>query len=342
MKKGWRTGLVVALIGSIVVAMNSGRYAVSPAGVLSILAHGVGLGGLVSPPTPEMEMVFWNIRVPRILVAFTVGSALSVSGAVLQALFRNPLASPDIVGVTQGAGFGAALALMFFPPLSAVVQGSAFLFGILAVSIAYLLASRSPDRSVAVLVITGIVVSAVFQAGLSLLQYFADPYDQLAKIVFWIMGSFQTASWGNVRTVVPLVAAGTLLLVVFGWRLNVMAQDDEQALSLGINVPAWRLLYVFLATLIVASSVSATGNISWVGLIVPHIGRYLVGSEHRRLVATSALIGGIFLVLMDTAARSLMPGEIPISIVTSMVGAPFLASLVLSRGGVLKREHTSG
>lgn len=316
---------------ALVMSLALGRYPIGPADLLGLA--GSLLPGIGADAVPvEARMVFWNIRVPRILLGIAVGSGLSIAGVVFQALFRNPLAAPDILGVTAGSGFGAALAIMFFTRMALGVQGLAFLFGVVAVSIAYFLANRSWDRSASVLVISGIVVSAVFQAGVSILMYLADPYDQLAKIVFWIMGSFHAASWAKVQVTLPVVVVGSLLLTVFGWRLNVMTHNEEEALSLGVDVFRWRLFYLGISTLVVASSVAAVGNISWIGLIVPHIARYLVGTEHRRLIPVAAFIGGGFLLIMDTVARTVSVSEIPISIITSILGAPFLGYLVIHRG----------
>ena len=319
--------------GTLLASLCVGRYAMGPGEICRVVLAALGGEGPGTPPAQEAQLIFWNIRFPRVLLSFAVGSGISVAGVVFQALFRNPLASPDILGVSAGSCFGAALALMYFTERTLGIQGFAFVFGILAVSIAYLLASRSWDRSASVLVISGIVVSAVFQAGLSILMYVSDPYDQLAKIVFWTMGSFHVSSWVKVRTTLPVVVTGVILISVFAWRLNVMTQPDEEALSLGVDIFRWRLFYVIISTLMVASSVAAVGTIAWVGLIMPHIARYLVGTEHKRLVPAAALLGGTFLLLMDTVARTLMASEIPISIVTSIFGAPFLGYLVLNRGG---------
>lgn len=320
---------LVALLGSLSI----GRYGI---GLMDVVRLGAGLVGLedyLGKPSPETRLVFWNIRLPRVLMSIAVGSGISMAGVVFQSLFRNPLAAPDILGVTAGSCFGAALSIMCFSQFAPVVQGSAFLFGILAVSIAYILAYRSWDRSASVLVITGIVVSAVFQAGVSIMMYMADPYNQLASIVFWIMGSFHVASWAKVQTTVPIVVVGSILLTVFGWRLNIMTQNDEDALSLGVNIFRWRLFYVVTSTFMVASSVAAVGTISWIGLIIPHIARYLVGTEHKRLLPAAALLGGVFLLIMDTVARTISASEIPISIITSILGAPFLGYLVVNRRG---------
>jgi len=329
-KKIWLF-LIVLVITAMVISLGIGRYAMGLKEVSGIFLHAIGADGYLPAPAIQMQSVFWNIRLPRIIMSFIVGSGISIAGAVFQGIFRNPLASPDILGVTFGASFGAALAIVFVTQVTMGIQGCAFIFGIVAVFSTYFLGSRSWDKSAAVLVIAGIAVSAVFQAGLSLLMYIADPYDQLAKIYFWTMGSFQVASWSKIQITLPIVIIGTALLCIFSWRINIMTLDEEEALSLGINISRWRLFYIVISTLIVASAVAAVGSIHWLGLIVPHIARYLVGTEHRRLVPVTAVLGGAFLVLMDTMARSLLATEIPISIVTSIFGAPFLGYLIISR-----------
>lgn len=299
--------------------------------IFRLFAFEMGFGNNIKIPDKEMMLVFWNIRFPRIIMSFAAGCGLSIAGVVFQALFKNPLASPRILGVTFGASFGAALAIVFASEYVLLVQGSAFVFGTLAVALAYLLASRSWDRSAATLVISGIIISAVFQAGLNIMMYIANPYDQLAKIVFWTMGSFHSSSWYKLQTSLPLLAIGSLLIITFSWNLNIMTQDDEDALSLGVNIYAWRAFYVAVSTLMVASAVTSVGAINWIGLIIPHIARIIAGAEHKKLVPTAAILGGSFLMLMDTIARTLLASEIPISIVTSIFGAPFLAYLMIGR-----------
>ena len=231
----------------------------------------------------------------------------------------------------HGSNFGAALAILLFAPTSFIINISSFLFGMIAILIAYFLAMRSDDNSISVIVLIGIVISSVFQAGVSLITYLADPYEMLPKITYRLMGSLQTATWNNIRFPIPIIIISTLCIIVFSWRLNVMSLSDEEALTLGVNVHKWRFIYLLVATLLVASAVSVGGNIMWVGLIIPHITRQIVGPDHKKLVPASALIGSIFLVVIDTLVRSLTAGEIPISIVTSLLGAPFLGYLVLSK-----------
>lgn len=324
------TGLVFPVI--LFICLCTGRYPISPGRVAGLFLSHLGIESPVFGAPREMMMIFWNIRVPRVILTIFIGAGISTAGAVFQALFRNPLAAPDILGVTSGSGFGAALAIMFLTPLAFVIQINAFIFGIIAVTLAYILASLSQDSSPSVLVISGIVISAIFQAGLSFIMYMANPYDQLAQIVFWTMGSFNTASWVKVQGAVPVLIPGIILMIIFSWPLNIMTQGEEDAMSMGIHVVRWRIFYVLVSTLMVATSVSLVGNVAWIGLIVPHIARYLSGSEHRRLLPMTAILGGLFLMIMDTLARSVMLSEIPISIVTSIFGAPFLGYLVVSAG----------
>lgn len=333
--------LVLLFIGALAVSLSVGRYAIGFFDALNLLLGKAGVRMGASTATPEMQLVFWNIRLPRIIMSFIVGAGVSVAGVVYQGIFRNPLAAPDILGVTFGAGFGAALAIIFFTNTAIGIQGCAFIFSILAVSAAYFFALRSSDQSAAVLVIAGIVVSALFYSGLNILMYLAEPYDQLAKIVFWTLGSFQTATWVKVQSTLPVVGAGVFLLAVFGWRLNVMTLSEEEGLALGINIFRWRTFYLAVGTLIMAASVAAVGSVKWFDLLVPHIARYLVGTEHKRLIMVSAVLGGSFMVLMDSLARTGLVMEIPISIVTSVFGAPFLGYLMLNRkGGVMGSDRT--
>lgn len=331
MKTRWAVLGTVFILATF-ICLCIGRYPIHPGQVIQLLLAGLGLDPPTSGNLANPMIIFWNIRVPRVILAMLAGAGISTAGAAFQALFRNPLAAPDILGVTAGAGFGAALAIIFLVPTAIVIQTSAFVFGMTAVTLAYILASLSRDRSPSVLVISGIVISAIFHAGLSFIMYLANPYDQLAQIIFWTMGSFHTASWAKIQATLPVMVPGILLLILFSWRLNIMTQREEDALSLGIPVMRWRIFYVLVSTVMVAAAVAAAGTVAWIGLIVPHIARYLVGPEHTRLIPMSAFLGGLFLMIMDSVARSIMMSEIPISIVTSIFGAPFLGYLVIHAG----------
>ncbi len=338
-----RKGIVIGLLfpAAVFICLCTGRYPIHPEHVAGLILGGFGMDSPWFDVPPEMMMVFWNIRVPRVILSILVGAGISTAGAVFQALFRNPLAAPDILGVSAGSCFGAALAIMFLVPAAVVIQTSAFSFGLIAVTLAYILASLSRDSSPSVLVISGIVISAIFQAGISFIMYLANPYDQLTQIIFWTMGSFHTASWTKIQVTLPVLVPGILLMIIFSWRLNLMTQGEEDALSMGIQVIRWRIFYILVSTLMVACSVAAVGTVAWIGLIVPHIARYLTGSEHSRLIPATAFLGGFFLMIMDSVARSLMLSEIPISIVTSIFGAPFLGYLVISAGKA-RFSHESG
>ena len=329
--KKWGLILIVFLM-ALFICLCTGRYPMTPSDVVGLILSGLGIETTRFSAPREMMLIFWNIRVPRILLSILIGAGISTAGAVFQALFKNPLAAPDILGVTAGASFGAATAILFLAPLAWVIHTSAFIVGITAVTLAYLLASWSRDHSPSVLVISGIVISAIFQAGLSFTMYIANPYDQLAQIIFWTMGSFNTASWTKIQITLPILVPGILLMILFSWRLNLLTQEEEEVLSMGVPVLRWRIFYVLLSTLMVACSVASVGSVAWIGLIVPHIARYLAGAEHGKLIPVTAVLGGIFLMVMDTIARSVMLSEIPISIVTSIFGAPFLGYLVISTG----------
>ncbi len=330
----WRKTLLLgalALLVSFLLSMNLGRYPIDPGGMLKLVLSKLGVGVDLGENADSMKIVFWSVRLPRTILAIGVGAALGSSGAVFQGLFQNPLVSPDILGVSAGAGFGAAVAIMFLGGGTAAVQLMAFLFGIVGVFIAYNIAKRSPEQTIVVLVLAGVVVSAVFTAGLSFLKYIADPYEELPSIVFWTMGSLHAITWKDVYYALPVAVAGILAFSILGWRLNVMTLGDEEALSLGVDVGKLRLFFITVATLIVAGSISACGTIAWVGLVIPHIGRYLVGADHRVLVPFSALLGGTLLLAIDTLARTISAAEVPISILTSLIGAPFLAYLLLRK-----------
>ncbi len=321
----------LTLLAAFFLSMSVGRYAIGPLDILKLIAAKLGVGVDLGSSAAAMNTVFWSIRLPRTVLAIGVGAALGASGAVFQGLFRNPLVSPDILGVSSGAGFGAATAIMYLAGGGLAVQSMAFVFGIVGVFVAYSIAERSKESTIVVLVLAGIVVSAVFTAGLSFLKYIADPYEELPSIVFWTMGSFHAANWRDVVYSLPIVVMGVSLLSALGWRLNVMTMGDEEAMGLGVDVRKIRLFFIVVSTLIVASSISACGTIAWVGLVIPHIGRYLAGSDHKVLVPFCALLGGALLLLMDTLARMISTSEIPISIITSFIGAPFLAYLLLRK-----------
>lgn len=278
-----------------------------------------------------METVIWEVRFPRSLVAILVGSGLAVSGTTFQGTFRNPLVSESILGVSAGAGVGAALGILL-DQNSYVIQLFAFGFGMLAVAITFMISRMYRSNPTLVLVLSGAIVGALFSAVTSLFKYVADPYTKLPDIVFWLMGSFARASMKDVYITAPVLLISMSVLYLIRWRLNVLSMGDEEAKALGIDTRRLRALVILCATLITASAVCISGLVGWVGLVIPHIGRMLVGPDHRRLMAASILIGGSYMLLVDIICRNLTSGEIPVSIVTSIIGAPiFLYLLKKSR-----------
>ncbi len=273
------------------------------------------------------QTVIFRIRLPRVAAAMLVGGGLSIAGASFQGLFRNPLVSPDILGVSAGAGFGAALGILASGD-PGVIQISAFVFGIIAVSIAYCIGRTVGRGSTLVLVLGGIIIGSLFSAFISLTKYVADPYDTLPAIVFWMMGSLSAVSNADVLAVGPPIILGSLCLFLVRWRINLLAVGEEEARALGVDTKRMTMVLIVAATVITASAVCISGIIGWVGLVVPHIGRMLVGPDFRRLIPVSAVLGASFLLVVDDIARTLTAVEIPLGILTALVGAPFFAYLL--------------
>lgn len=325
---------LLLLAASGVLALAVGRFRLDAATLVELLRTALS-GDTPDPSLAGTSLVLWSVRLPRVIAAVMVGAALSVSGAVFQGLFRNPLVSPGILGVTSGASFGATLAFFFAAGSATAVELSAFAGGLIAVSIAYQLGRRS-GNTVTSLVLSGVIVSALFTAGISYLKYLADPYQQLPAMVFWTMGSFNSIVWPDTARGVSIIVPGLIALFLFRWWLNPIALGDEDAMALGIDVRKARMIYIVIATLIVAASVSSCGAIGWVGLVVPHMARLMVGSDHDVLIPFSALLGGTFMLIMDTLARTLPGGEVPVGILTALLGAPFFGYLLVTnerRGG---------
>jgi iron complex transport system permease protein len=324
-------GLLIAfavLIVGLLLAFTVGRYPVSLGDLFALVT--AKLTGRTPDVPAAVQNVIWLVRGPRVLAAALVGAALSVAGTAFQGLFRNPLVSPDLLGASSGAALGAVLGIYF--SLGALeIEALAFAGGLVAVAAVYLIGSAmSPRDPVLVLVLTGVVIGALLGAGVGLLKYMADPYNQLPAMTFWLLGSLAAT---NVADLVPLfgpVALGTLVLLALRWRMNVMALPDEEARALGVPTGALRIAIVVAATLVTSASVATAGVIGWVGLVVPHIARTLVGPDFARLIPAAALLGGGFLLVIDTLARTMTATEIPLGILTALVGTPFFIWLLAS------------
>lgn len=313
--------LLVLLLLAILVSLMSGRYMLMPTQVMSILSNGI------STATYDMESaIIWNLRVPRILLNILVGGALAIAGTVFQGIFRNPLVSPDILGVSSGAAFGAALGILI-SGINIYATGFALIFGIVSVALTYSLARLRSQITSLSLVLSGMIVSAIFGALIALIKYVADPYDKLPAITYWLMGSFSTASYENVSLISIPIIFGCLVLYFLRWKINILSMGDEEAISLGINPFKLRLIIIAMATLITAACVTITGIIGWIGLVIPHICRMLVGVDHQKLLPISIIVGAVFMIIVDLLARSVIAAELPIGILTALVGAPFFAFL---------------
>lgn len=315
--------LIVVCFFSLVV----GSYYVAPDMIVAILlAKIIHLPG-VWPA--DVEMVLMKVRLPRIIAAILVGAALAASGAAYQGLFRNPMVSPGLLGVSAGASFGAALGILLSLDIFGI-QIAAFLFGLLAVTITYLISTwlSKQNDPLLVMVLAGIIVSTLFSSFVSLVKYVADPYSKLPAIAYWLMGSLASVRDSDVFTVFFPIAAGLVVLMMIRWRLNVMSFGEEEAKALGIHTGRLRLLVILCATLMTAAAVSISGVIGLVGLVVPHFSRLLVGANYSTLLPASILMGGIYLLLVDDLARTLFAVEIPLGIITAIIGAPFFIYLL--------------
>jgi iron complex transport system permease protein len=304
-----------------------GPYETSPGEVLAALARRFGLAA--SAPGP-IDTVLFSIRLPRILAALLVGAALAAAGAVYQGLFRNPLVSPDILGVSAGAGLGAALGIFLSLPIVAI-QGLAFGFGLGTVALVYLVATAVRGHEPAlVLVLAGVVLGALAGACLSLVKILADPYDQLPAITFWLLGSLASVRPEDIWASLPMVLISLVPVVLLRWRMNVMSLGDEEAAALGSDPRRLRLVFVIAATMMTAAVVAIAGIVGWVGLVIPHIARLLVGPNFNRLLPVAMIAGGGYLLLIDLLARTIAATETPLGVLTAIVGAPVFIWLLAS------------
>lgn len=317
------------ILGVAVLAMASmaiGKYSVPPLAILRVLF--AGLTGGEPDVDPIQQTVIWNVRLPRVIAGLLIGAALAAAGATYQGLFRNPLVSPDILGVSAGASLGAVLAIFLKMPVP-VIQLMSFCGGLLAVAAVYGVGAAVRGRDpVLTLVLAGVAIGAIVGAGISLVKILADPYDQLPAITYWMLGSLTAVTRADIGSILPAMVIGLLPLAALRWRMNVMTLGDEEAQTLGVDTRLTRLALIFGATLITAASVSIAGIVGWVGLVIPHVARLLVGPDFRRLLPAALMLGGGYMLIVDTLARSVALTEIPLGILTAVVGAPFFLWLL--------------
>jgi iron complex transport system permease protein len=320
----WLSGgmLMLLFLGSFMV----GKFDISPAQVVSVIYAGVS-GGSHSLP-PVFDTVIFELRLPRVIAAMLVGAALAAAGATYQGMFRNPLVSPDILGVSAGAGLGAVLGIFLSLPVIGI-QLLAFVFGLGTVLLVYVISRtvRGHDPLL-VLVLAGVVMGALAGACISLIKVLADPYDQLPAITFWLLGSLTAVNLHDVASILPLILLGLVPLYLLRWRMNLMSLGDEEAQALGIDAVKMRIVFICAATLITAAAVSISGIIGWVGLMMPHIARMLVGPSFSRLLPVSIMLGGGYLLAVDDLARVMAAIEVPLGILTAFLGAPFFLWLL--------------
>ncbi len=328
----WKIILPLLPPAAMLAALCIGRISVSPADLLASLnakLHGT------APLSPQTEMVLWKIRFPRILLAALVGAGLSVSGCAYQSLFSNPLASPDTLGVASGACFGAALGLLLGMKLIQV-QMISVLAGMAAVALTVLTRMSRKQRSFSSIVLSGIMIGSLFSALISLVKFSADTENQLPSITYFLMGSLSAANYRSLAVGAPVILGGILILFLLRWRMNLLALSEEEARTFGTDLKKLRAVTVVCATAVTASCISMCGQVGWVGLIVPHMARMKFGSNHLSLMPACVFFGAAFMTAVDTAARSISAAELPVSILTAMIGAPFFILLMRrTEGGML-------
>jgi iron complex transport system permease protein len=322
---GFTIALAV-LVAGLLLAFVLGRYPISLGDIIDVMA--AKLTGREAHVSPAIETVILHVRGPRVLAAALVGAALAVAGTAFQGLFRNPLVSPDILGASSGAALGAVLGIYFSLGVLGI-ECLAFAGGLVAVAAAYLIGTLVPARDpILLLVLAGVVIGALLGAGVGLVKYLADPYNQLPAMTFWLLGSLASTNGTDLISLFIPVAIGSVVLFALRWRMNVMSLPEEEARALGVSTGPLRIAIVAAATLITSASVATSGIIGWVGLVVPHLARALVGPDFPKLLPASALLGGGYLLFIDTLARTASTIEIPLGILTAVIGTPFFIWLL--------------
>lgn len=325
-----KIGLLALPITAFILSFLVGRFGIDPVQLFTVLFSKI----FPIPQTwsPAVETVVFQVRLPRIFAAMLVGASLSVAGAAYQGMFKNPLVSPDILGASAGAAFGAALGIFFSFGIIGI-QISSFVFGLLAVGVAYTIGGRIRHDPMLALVLAGILIGTVFNSSTSLLKFMADPYSKLPAITYWLMGSLASVGPSDVWFAVIPMLLGLVPLYLLRWRLNVLSMGEEEAKALGLETGRLRFMVILCATLVTSASVSISGLIGFVGLVIPHLTRMIVGPNYKVLIPASILLGSTYLLLVDDLARMLTTVEVPLGILTSVIGAPFFIYLILHNKG---------
>lgn len=325
MKKFIEKVLIILPIPVFLITLSIGAFHIPVDKIVDILIYKIN-GYTIFNKVLDRESitVLFNVRLPRVILSMLVGAALSVSGASFQALLRNPLVDPYILGLSSGAAFGAALSLYF---MAIPTQLSAFIFGCISVGACYILSRSRGEISVVALILSGVIISSIFTALLSILQIMMDPL-KLQGIIYWTMGSFHTSNWSKVFSCLPLITMGILAIYILRWRINILALGDREAKVLGVNHERNKVFIIIAATLLASSSVAVSGIISLVGLMVPHIVRMIIGPDNTKVIPVSICLGASYIAIVDTLSRSLFTFEVPIGIFTTLLGAPFFIVLL--------------
>ena len=312
-----------------ILSFSFGRYPVDPITLIKILLSKIF--PIEQTWSRQAEIVVINIRLPRLLAGSLVGAGLSLAGLTFQTIFHNPMVSPDVLGTTSGAGFGAALALLLGLP-NILVNGCAFLFGLLSVGLVMIISSRVKHNQILGYVLGGIMISSLFSALTSFVKLVADPNDTLPNITYFLMGSLAGATFKDVAiTFIPMIVS-MIVIYTLSWKINILSLSEEEARSLGTNTRVIRTIVILASSLMISSSVAISGVIGWIGLVIPHIVRMILGCNTRKTIPSSIFLGASFLILVDTISRMISTSEVPIGILTSIVGAPFFLYLILRQG----------
>ena len=327
-----RENVVIAVMAVLVVVLADvslllGRFPISPAEALAMLGNQVEPDVIEPTWTNQQASIFFNVRLPRIVLALLIGCCLASAGAAFQGTFQNPLVSPDLLGASQGAALGAAIAILM--GLSSIqISMWAFVFSLITVGLVVFISMHARGNPITVVILAGVMVSSLFSAGVSYTKLVADPNDTLPAITYWLMGSLTGAKFADIKLAIVPMTIGLVVLFALRWRINILTMGDDEAATMGVNARLVRLLVMVAATLVTASSVAISGMIGWVGLVIPHLCRMLVGCDYRKLLPASMVMGAGFLLLVDDVARVATTMEIPIGILTAFVGAPFFLYLI--------------
>jgi iron complex transport system permease protein len=316
--------MALLLVLAILASLSLGRYPIPMAALLRRI-----LGGGFA--TPQMEAIFFNVRLPRILMACLVGASLAAAGASYQGVFQNPLASPDLLGASSGAATGASLAILMQLP-APIITLFAFSASIITIALVMFIGNRAKGRRIVGLILAGLMISSLNSAFMSFMKLMADPNKALPEITYWLMGSLTKTKPSDLSFVIIPITLGLAPLIIFRWRINLLTLNEDEAQSMGVNVKATRALVIVCSTLITAAAVSVSGVIGWAGLIVPHLARRVAGNDYRRLMPFAILFGALFLLLIDNISRNLFATELPLGILTSLAGAPFFLWLLTRKG----------